>query len=364
MNRVLNMLLVLGLMVLLAACGGAPPPPNADTASGGGDAAVNAAPETGGEAASLAVSGPESINLDDETRYTEIIDSNYTVRMEFSFTGVTGDGSDLYREIILSGERNIDPPASYFRMDPNDPAVMDGIEYIEIADLDGIDYVNVPGLGCSVFSNNEFNNPFDTMLDEGGMLMGNAQKIGSNETVNGVLVDVYAVTGENLDMSDPTSWDIVELQEGRAYIAQADGRVIRLMFSGRGYSELLTGNGGIEGDVFYQLDFTPTSESFDIQPPEDCATTVEDAAWPTLSDAGNITVTGPLYTYSTDFSLEEIIAFYKTEMANLGYTLTEELVYPTIASLNFESGGKMVVVNMGPDTTETAAYIVLIATAP
>jgi hypothetical protein len=246
-------------------------------------------------------------------------------------------------------------------MDPNDPAVMDGIEFMEIADIDGTDYVYVAGQGCSVFGNNEYNNPYDSLADTGGVLTGEATRIGT-ETVNGVQTDVYAITVDNLDPNDAIFDDISELQEGRLYVAQGDGHVVRLLLGGRGMSELLTSSTTLEGDVAYQLDFTPTSEQFDIRPPEDCQAQMETSEYPFLPDALNISSFPGLFSYITASTPAEVLDFYKTEMAALGYTVGVEFSVEGLSSLEFNDGNGTISLIATANLDGTTS--VVIASAP
>ena len=54
-----------------------------------------------------------------------------------------------------------------------------------------------------------------------------------------------------------------------------------------------------------------------------------------------------LYSYETPTPLEEAVAFYKTEMQNNGWTLTQEIVQAPNATLTFTGSGGTVMVNMG-----------------
>jgi hypothetical protein len=300
----------------------------------------------------------DSIDLDVDALYTEISGTNYTVHMDFNFTLQNEDGSLLYRELVLTGMRNAEPPESYFRIDPNDPAVMDGIDFMEIVDLEGTDYVYSPEQGCNVFGQEEFNNPFDSLIDTGGILSGEALLLASGETVNGVLTDVYQITQDNIDLSDPTASDFIELQEGLIYVARGEQKVIRVRLAGRGISELLTGSTTLEGDIAYQLDFTPTDEIFDILPPEDCNPPMEDTALPLMPDATNVSSVSGLISYSSASSPEAVLDFYKAEMAALGFTVVNELNVTLLLSAEFNDGSTTVTLLISPGAVEGSSVTI------
>ena len=69
-----------------------------------------------------------------------------------------------------------------------------------------------------------FIDPYETFLDEGGMLMGEAALRESGIEVNGRIVDRYAITIDNIDPNDDSGSEVDDLTE--AYI-DIDRRAVR-----------------------------------------------------------------------------------------------------------------------------------------
>lgn len=340
-QKFLALLIIIALTTLacstLTSAGNGNSPSSSNDVNNSGNS--NDSSEEGG-GSGIFSGNPSTLNLDDLTLYSEITDSNYTVSMDFNITAEGADGSTIFRQILLAGERNMDPAGSFMRMTPNDPSVMDGIEFFEIASIENVDYVNIGGMGCSVFANDEFSNPYDTLADTGGFLTGEAERIGT-DTVNDTKVDVYEITYENLDSTDQTTQDIQELDEGYLYLSY-EGKIIGLYLTGTGKSDLLAGTNAVVGTVVYDLNFTPTSTQFDIQPPADCEST-EDLSYPILGDAQMSASMPGIYSYTTETEFDLIVDFYKTEMAALNHTLNEEAIYAPTGTLSYTlaEGGKI-----------------------
>lgn len=209
-----------------------------------------------------------SLNLDDANVFKEV-SGNYTVSMDFNFTAAVG-GETVYRAMTIEGQRSADPDAATYRMEPNDPAIMGGLEFMELSDLEGTSYRYAHVLGCQRVSYDEFSSPFDSFMREGGILTGEAQFRFSGEIVNGVATDVYTISLENIAVEDVISWYFTALEQGLIYVAQEDRAIVRLVLVGTGTSQFLSGDAVLVGDIYYQVDFTPTDERFDIQSPESC----------------------------------------------------------------------------------------------
>ncbi len=355
-KRLFVVLLVLGVAAL--ACSGVSLPGSGETTgtdtsgeSGGAPAA------TGGDSPN-----PQQLNLDDPALYEETSSPAYEVRMDFNFTATNPDGSQYFRQVLVSGQRNQLPPRSYFRFEPNDLSIAGGLEWLEVADIEETDYLYSPSFGCIVTGNPEQDNPYNAMMDTGGLLHGTAQRVETGVTINGVVTDHYAITMDNVDLTTVAGGEVRSLEEGALYISQTDGAIIRLVLNGRGVSEVLTNDRTFEGDVRYQWDVIPASQPFDIQPPADCPPPGAEGAapYPTLPDARNLTSLPGLMTYDTDMTLDVAIEFYKTEMAALGYTLTDETVFPPVGTLTFSSStGVIVTLFAGPAASGTGLTIVL-----
>lgn len=90
---------------------------------------------------------------------------------------------------------------------------------------------------------------------------------------------------------------------------------------------------------------------------------VSAVGYPILPDPTNLTETPDLVMYETAVTYEEVVAFYKTEMAAAGWTLTDDFQRPPQATLMFTKGEKTVQVNLNPGAA-TDGVMVMIAPLP
>lgn len=359
-RSLLSVLLALALAAL--ACTNLPALNGGNDDSAPADSGAPPAPADSGAPAAPSSDNPATLNLDDPALYEEMLDVNYYVVMDFNFTAQNPDGTTLFRQVLLNGQRSANPPRSSMRFESNDPAVMGGLGFIEAADIEGTNYIFIPSVGCVVSSNPDQDNPYDALADTGGFLKGEAPRVESGVLINGVLTDRYEITMDNIDTLDGAGSDVTSLEEGSLYISQADGSLIRLLMRGRGTSALLTNDTTAEGDIHYQMDFTPTADVFNIQPPDDCQDS-GDFPYPLPPDATNVTVITGLFSFNTQMTFDDLIDFYKTEMGALGYSVTQEILYAPSGTLTFTSATESVTLIIAPGPTGTGSSV-LITPAP
>jgi hypothetical protein len=117
--------------------------------------------------------------------------------------------------------------------------------------------------------------------------------------------------------------------------------------------------------MYYELNFTESLEPVAISPPAECSTADPTSSTiPLLEDAYDIFSMGSeLTTYETNFSFDEAVEFYKTEMAALGWTFEsgESFVTSPSAFLAFtDSEGKNVLIVIGQSTTSEEGLSIVI----
>lgn len=135
----------------------------------------------------------------------------------------------------------------------------------------------------------------------------------------------------------PDELEIAQFDSGTAYIAQDGGYLVRLEMTGRGTSEMLSGSPETEGEISYELNYFDFNQAFDITPPEDCDQATDELEYPVTDDAYQLSTTFGITSYKSDLPFEEVIQFYRDEMAADGWTLSEEFVTGPIAVLSFNS---------------------------
>lgn len=340
--------LVLIAALALAACGG-------ESGAQPTEIATSVPDSTSG-------AGPASLDLDDPEAFQEI-PGDYSLRMDFRFEGVEDDGSPISGQVLIEGLNQADPIATSMDITAIGDADLGGVDHLLFVESEGRLYFYNEATGCvSLPDDEEEGSLFNNLVDTGGLLGGVAQRAQPDEVINGVPSYHFALGPENLDPSDPTSMDVQELSSGSIYVAKEGGYVVRLVLEGVGVSELLTGNGGLQGEIYYQLDFEPEPDGVTITLPEGCEDSeVPESEFPVLDDASNVAAFGGFYSYRTTYDFETVVDFYKTELAAAGWTLEDEISAGTTAALNFSMGARNLSLAIVADPNAEGALNVVIA---
>jgi hypothetical protein len=324
--------------------------------SGGADELVMPSPETGGPLVGIE-SGAPSVDLGDPSSFVEPV-GNYVTTMLFEFTAVRADGSQATGTIELDGATQVEPAASRHTFTATGAASVGGDGVFEIATIGEQTYFFAAQMGCVNITNDASQNPFDSMVDTGGMLTGEVQRVLPDETINGVPAYHYRITQDNLDLSDNTAMDVREITNGAIYIARDGGYVVRLLLEGRGVSSLLSGEEELEGDIFYQLDLTPTASVGEITAPEGCAPATE-ADFPIMPDATSVASFQGFVNYQSPSDLQVVLDFYSLEMPAAGWTLIDESVMANVGLLRFTMDDRTVSVAVSYDANLGMSNVII-----
>ncbi len=270
--------------------------------------------------------GPASINLDDPNLYNQPSNvQTYRTSLEYTFSAV--DGSAVNGAAYVDGETDVDANASNLVFQMEGSATLDGNQSFVATYIGGTTYMFAPGMGCMSGATDTMDNPFDTFLDTGGDLTGEAYRVQPDENVNGVDVYVYEITMDNMEGAATT--EINELKEGRIYIAKDGFYVVRMRFVSVGTNEFLSGGSTIVGDEIYELNYYDFNQPIgEIVPPEGCTDMLSgttEADYPLPGDASILSDMAGMVIFNTNLTQEELTAFYQTEMAVLGCSAGDEL---------------------------------------
>jgi len=302
-------------------------------------------------------SGADTLDLSNAANFSGM-PNNYEISMDFRFESVEEDGTPVTSAWRLDGVNQVEPPASRYTFTGTGAASLEGSGVFEITTIGDQAYFFAAEMGCINMTLDAASSPFDTMVDTGGMLGNEARRVLPDDTINGVAVYHYEITEDNLDLADPTSLDVSELTNGAIYVAKDGGYVVRLVLEGRGVSSLLAGDGSLEGDIFYQLDFTPTPSVGKITSPEGCAGAVE-SEFPMLPDASNTASFAGFLSYNTNSDLPAVVDFYKAEMAAAGWGLLDESVIANYATLSFSMADRTVSVVVAFDEGSGVSNVII-----
>lgn len=293
------------------------------------------------------VGGPESLNLDEPLTYSEPVDQigSYRIELNFAFEG-TADGAPVRGSVVGSGERTLDPLAMSMRFEAFDNAAQTPELPLAFSLMESAYTVSSPSMGCATIPAGELQDPFTLLLDLGGFLTGEAPRLRPDQEVNGMPVYRFAIDDSNVV---PDELDVAEVTDGTIYIAQDGGYVVRLEINGTGTSEELSGEPGLVGQISYSLDYYDFNQPLQIEPPEGCTQAAADLEYPVTDDAYQLSVLPGIVSYRTNISLDEVIQFYKAEMAAAGWTLTDEFAAGPAALLSFSGEAGSVQVTLAAD---------------
>ena len=260
--------------------------------------------------------GESVINLDEYFIYDEPQDMDYRTTLEFYMTVVNSDGEEeTVGYVSAEGGRTVTPDATTmtFNMEGNAGGGLG--DTMIVTKIEGAFYYVMPPNECISLAvgQNGFENPFDLFLDTGGFLTEDAMRVLPDESINGVPSYHYALNQDNL-----LSWDVYEIYDADLYIAKEGGYVVRLLITGFGLSE---------------------------------------------ADATAVQTAPGFFTYETQTSFEDVIAFYKTELTQDNeWMVTQEIIQEPNASVIFTGVDGTLMVNLGPGLTEGSVLVNILVT--
>ncbi len=354
MKTIMRISVLLLLAVALVACGGA----EADAGDSGADSGADNGDAGSGSGGALDLGpGPSSLDLADMSEFDQV-PGDYSMRMDFSFTGVDVSGNPIESLLTIDGLFDEDPEATRIDMMITGAGDLGGVDSIVWVDTgDNLYFYNAVN-GCAVLPG-QSDSPYEDFVDTGGFLTGELQRLQPDKDINGIPSYVFEITNDNLDPSDPTSMEVTEITNGRLYMAKDGGYVTRILLEGVGVSEVLTQDPSLEGDVRYQLDFAPATD-LEILLPEGCegAGTVE-SDYPMMDDAMIVAAFGDYVQYTTEYDFATVLEFYKTELANLDWTLDDELVAGSTAFLSFSMDDQNLAVVISDQTDDGSLSVTI-----
>jgi hypothetical protein len=303
--------------------------------------------------------GPDSLNLDDPDLFKQPDVEYYRESLLYTFSGQLEDGSPVTGTVNGLGAFSQIPMASTLEFYAEGNALMGAGTVFTFTQIETTSYYYTQDTGCITFQNEDADNPYENMLDTGGILGGTAQRVMPDEIVNGVDTYQFQIDATTMDYGDPTTYDMEEIYDGRINIAKNGGYVVRLWIEGLGQSEVLSSSDKIDGDIYYELNFFDFNVPVEIKPPTVCPLEVEVSSdFPIMSDAFEYAAFPGLISYKSYLTFDEVVEFYRTEMENLGYSLTQDFVTPPVALFGFSKDGKEVQVTISEDEGFVAVGII------
>ena len=293
------------------------------------------APTPGGAGAAPA---GEGLNLDDPALYNQPPGvQTYRTTMEFSFDGTAADGTPISGRVTAQGAHRVDPRETSLTFSSEGGALGSAPQTFNFVQIGNTQYIVSPDGGCLSSGGGQMQNPFGSLLDTGGFLAGQAQRVLPDEVINGVPVNVYEFDASNLGSGDPNSYSVSQISTGRVYVAQQGGYLVRVLMDGVGASEALTNDPASQGNIHYQVDFLDFDQPVAITAPVGCALPAT-TEFPVLDDAFEVNSSGGLYSYKTNRTFDEAVAFYQLQMPAAGWVSGGESLTPPTMLLFFTRG--------------------------
>lgn len=332
--------LAIVLIGLLAACGGGTPA--TVESSGGTDLDT----------------GPQSLDLSDPVNFREPTGS-YEVDMRFTFSATRADGTPVDSEVIVDGVAQAEPPARRFTFTGSGLPDMAEGDMIQVVTLGDVSYFYTAQAGCISMSTPQAGTPFDNMVDTGGMVTNEVQRVLPDETVNGVPSYRYALTAENIN-EDGSEMNVTEVSNGMLYVAKDGGYIVRMVLEGRGTSESFSDDAELEGDISYTLDLTPVASVGEIAIPEGCeAAEATEGEFPIMPDATNVASFQGFTSYQSASDLNTIMDFYKTRMPAAGWTLDNETTMANVGYLSYTLGDRTLTIALTYDQGQGISNVII-----
>jgi hypothetical protein len=139
--------------------------------------------------------------------------------------------------VEMEGATQNEPYATTLQFKTYGNAVLGNLGTYTFTQIVDTQYIVMTGLGCQSGATGSQGDSFDSMLETGGMLTGTAAFAGE-ENLNGIDAYIYTITMENIDPTDTAGIGVRELSDGRLYVAQEAGFIVRLILEGRGVNQL------------------------------------------------------------------------------------------------------------------------------
>ncbi len=360
MKRILSLLMLMALLLLVAACGGkdkatataAPTSASPSTEQQPGQAAATNTPAPAAATSAPATATPAP--ADDEQALSaeqltalEALDS-YRQTVIYTSQGVDIDGNPIDDRAEIISEYTRDPQARRMVMsfiNNLDPAAsQDNLEVYQI----GTDIYMEGGEDVGWLRLSSEESPFASaevaMLTGGGIFsnLDQMRRVRPDQKINGIDSRHYqydeSVLGNifGQDMADITG-------SGDIWVAKDGGYLTKYLLT----VEVKEGNGGLfdpnmaTGTFTMEFEMKDVNQDFTIELPEAATASVSltgfDGPFPMPED-GIVQVASAGFTVIfTAMPVEDVIAFYEAELAELGWTKDEEgsMSMGEMASLGF-----------------------------
>ncbi len=286
-------------------------------------AAATEAPQATEAAAATEAGGAQALTAAQLSEVGDALEAqnSYHAVITMNFTGTSEDGSSVETVMTMDMVTVQNPPAQRFSMTMSGLPEQTEAQVIEVTTIGDTTYTSLSGLGCFSSSSADmdgFADPFGAMIrPEEDVLsdLQNANYVGQ-ETHNGFVSDCYSFSQSDI----PGGFAEAEELDGLVCLSKEYGFVSHMELEATGVSDQFTGaNTSANGNLVMTYDVTELNQVAEMTIPADCLTDSAASEWPMMADAANVSQFQGIVIYSTNMPFAEVVSFYQTEMANLGY---------------------------------------------
>ena len=194
-----------------------------------------------------------SVTLDDGTLAMEPPNTSYRAMLYFMMTAELADGTTQEGLTVADGGKII----------ADDGTVMQSFIVAPEGLVDLPECIDIAALSPNWIS------VYDTFYGEdGGDLTGDAALVEVGIMTNGVLIDRYEITMENIDPEDSNEYET--LTEAHVDIAREGGHLVSLVLSGTGFNNTFLVDQSEPRDIVFELDFSEFNTIEGFTTPESC----------------------------------------------------------------------------------------------
>lgn len=294
--------------------------------------------------------GPETIDLTNPALYITSSEPAYKFDTNTKFTGVDSTGTAKEVSLLMTEETQTLPQKSQRFL-----VVVTGGE-------GSAETVVIGDQVYTVFQGACYPSPLSSVDEQSlseGMpklqdgITGHAQRVESGIDVNGFVTDKYALTSENMNADD-------ELMGAFVYVVRDGGFITLFEMQGRSKTDYQGLDPNQFTDITTAYDYIPVEDgSLDIAIPVECNNPAGlTSEFPVMDGATNLNKSPEFVTYQIEKPRSEVANFYRAEMPNRGWTLTDEGIGGGIF-LVFTKDGKNVRVTVAGNSSDTSASVAI-----
>ena len=294
---------------------------------------------------------------------------SYQYDMAMDISSDEGGGQSLITVLYSA-----DPPAMSMVMSFSGEAFAQDAEMGEInmTQIGDSIYMDVPEMGCMQIPATDSSLADEMMGDIfGNDIVDDLETLvkAGDETVNGVETVHYTF--------DETAFmgvdDGMETAVGHIYVAKDGGYMVRMIIDGTGdVGDFSGSDGATNGTMHIEMNLTNINEPVNIETPADCesfdggfgpdtgdASGGDSMDYPVTDDATDVFAMEGLTAYTTAMSVEDVLAFYRSEMSEMGWTENGMFGDETTVTTTFMKDGQTITLAINNESDGVTAVTIL-----